>query len=185
MAVIPPTRVTLKDATPASIRVTLPADASALHAHLLASADEGEFVVSYPDEVPSVEELRRRIARHNAAPHDLNLLALSPDGAIVGDLLAHGGTRRRVAHNVHFGLGVAAAWRDRGLGRALIGVMLTWARSHPSVRKVSLSVFANNPRAIHLYQSLGFREDGRRPGEIQTTPGAFVDDVQMHLRVKP
>ncbi len=184
MALVEPTFPALKDGTRVTIRVTQPGDAEALHGHLLASAHEGEFVVSFPDEVPPVDELARRIARHNAAPNDLNLLALSPDGAIVGDLLAHGGARRRVAHNVHFGLGVAPGWRDRGLGRALIGVMLAWARSHLSVRKVSLSVFANNPRAIHLYQTLGFREDGRRPGEIQTTPGVFVDDVQMHLRVK-
>ncbi len=184
MALIPPTTATLKDGTRVAIRVTQPGDAPALHAHLVANAREGEFVVSFPDEVPSPEDLARRIARHNAAANDLNLLALTPDGAIAADLLAHGGSRRRVAHNVHFGLGVAAAWRDRGLGRALIGVLVAWARAHPHVEKLSLSVFANNPRAIHLYEGLGFVVDGRRPREVRVAPGVYMDDLQMHLSIE-
>lgn len=184
MAQITPIKVPLKDGTTCTIRTTREADARGLHDLLAKVAHDGVHVVTEPDEVPTPEELARKIARHNRSPNDLNLVATLDDGAIIGDLLATGGERRRVSHKIRFGLSVAKAFRDLGVGRALIGALLDWARAHPSIEKVDLGVFASNQRARHLYGSLGFREEGRRLKEIKVGPGEYEDDIAMALFVK-
>lgn len=184
MAQITPVQLSLKDGTCCAIHTTREADADGLHAHLQSVAHDGAYIVTLPDEVPTPEELRRKIARHNRSPNDLNLVAVLGDGAIIGDLLATGGDRRRVSHKIRFGLSVAKEFRDRGVGRALIGVMLEWARAHPAIEKVDLGVFASNSRARHLYTSLGFKEEGRRVKEIKVGPGDYEDDIAMALFLK-
>jgi len=47
--------------------------------------------------------------------------------------------------------------RDRGLGRALVGVLAGWARRHDA-RHLYLQVERDNPAALALYANTGFRE---------------------------
>lgn len=184
MAHIPPLNIRLKDSTPCTIRTTREEDAAPLYEHLVQVAHDGVYIVSEPDEVAKPEEIRRKIARHNADPNDLNILATLADGTIVGDLLASGGERRRVNHKVRFGLSVALPYRDKGVGRAMIVALLDWARAHPTIEKVELGVFASNARARYLYTSLGFVEEGLRKKEIRIAPGVYEDDVAMAMFVK-
>ncbi|MGY3040113.1 ribosomal-protein-alanine N-acetyltransferase [Rhodanobacter sp. TND4EL1] len=53
-------------------------------------------------------------------------------------------------------------WRSRGLGRHLLGRLLDIARWNGAER-VFLEVRPSNPLAKSLYESVGFREIGRRP----------------------
>jgi ribosomal-protein-alanine N-acetyltransferase len=53
-------------------------------------------------------------------------------------------------------------WRGRGLGRHLLGRLLDIARWNGAER-VFLEVRPSNPLAKTLYESVGFREIGRRP----------------------
>ncbi|HTE65154.1 MAG TPA: GNAT family N-acetyltransferase, partial [Candidatus Binatia bacterium] len=59
-------------------------------------------------------------------------------------------------------LGVEAAWRGRGIGRALLTALFDRARSD-GIEALSLSVDANNAPALALYQSMGFRSAGGTP----------------------
>ncbi len=52
--------------------------------------------------------------------------------------------------------------QGQGLGRVMMGNLLKLARQHRAER-VFLEVRPSNPPAIHLYESLGFNEIGRRP----------------------
>lgn len=51
---------------------------------------------------------------------------------------------------------VAEGWRERGLGRALIGYLVGAARAR-ELRTVEIAAEASNARALSLYQRLGFR----------------------------
>jgi RimJ/RimL family protein N-acetyltransferase len=185
MASISPIHVTLKDATPCVIRTATERDATALHDHLTRVAGDGVYIVTEPDEVPSPDEIRRKIFRYNQSPNDLNLVATLEDGSLIGDLLATGGERRRVNHKIRFGLSVDSRYRDRGVGRALIIALLDWAKAHPTIEKIELGVFASNLRGRHLYTSLGFQEEGFRRREIRVSPDVYEDDIAMALFVKP
>lgn len=58
-------------------------------------------------------------------------------------------------------LAVKAAHRRKGVGRALVRQLLEgWERQ--GIHRVFLEVRESNSGAIKLYQSLGFREHGRR-----------------------
>jgi ribosomal protein S18 acetylase RimI-like enzyme len=61
-------------------------------------------------------------------------------------------------------------WQGRGLGTRLIRAVQEQARA--AHKPVTLSVMRNNPRALALYERLGFVEAGR-------------DAYKLHLRWKP
>ena len=60
-------------------------------------------------------------------------------------------------------LGVATAHRRRGVGRALVARLLALLADR-GVEAVYLEVRESNNAARRLYQQLGFRDVGRRPG---------------------
>ena len=47
-----------------------------------------------------------------------------------------------------------------------------------NLRMLELSCFANNPRALNLYEKMGFREVGRIPGKY-FYKGGYIDSVEM------
>ncbi|MBM4428757.1 MAG: GNAT family N-acetyltransferase [Chloroflexi bacterium] len=53
------------------------------------------------------------------------------------------------------GLGLLPAYRNRGIGTALIRQSLSWARD-AGYWRVSLTTYPNNARAIHVFSSCGF-----------------------------
>ena len=58
---------------------------------------------------------------------------------------------------------VASGFRGRGIGRMLMEHMLTEASYH-GIGDCTLEVRVSNSPAIHLYESLGFKSEGIRPG---------------------
>jgi hypothetical protein len=74
---------------------------------------------------------------------------------------------------------VAAAWRERGVGRLLLQALTAWATEHPQIEKVGLRALASNERAVRLYTRVGFLEEGRCPKTIKLGPGRSVDKVVM------
>src|SRR5215467_12179435 len=123
--------------------------------------DPGYFNVTGPGEVRLTPEQEVAwIQDHEQAPAQLALVA-DIAGEVVGLLDCDAPPRRRLAHTAELGISVAAGWRGQGIGRLLIEAALAWARAHPQLEKVWLTVIATNARAMHLYTALGFREEGR------------------------
>lgn len=58
------------------------------------------------------------------------------------------------------GLGDREYW-NQGYGTDAIRILLQFAFTELNLHRVSLTVFANNQRAIHVYQKLGFTYEGR------------------------
>lgn len=86
-------------------------------------------------------------------------------------------------HVLEFGLSVKKEYRDQGIGKTLIQAMLDQVRLHLThIKIVTLSVQADNFRAIHLYQKLGFIEYGRLPKGICRN-NEFADKILMYLQL--
>jgi putative acetyltransferase len=66
----------------------------------------------------------------------------------------------------------------RGVGRTLTEVVIDLADNWLNVRRIGLVVFADNPRAIRLYEGLGFEHEGVMR-EFGFKRGAYVDAVMM------
>jgi ribosomal protein S18 acetylase RimI-like enzyme len=76
------------------------------------------------------------------------------------------------------GLAVDPAFAGRGVGRALMEALMEMARERGGSR-MTLRVFATNPRALRLYERLGFELEGVFRGEFKLGTGEFVDDLFM------
>jgi RimJ/RimL family protein N-acetyltransferase len=57
------------------------------------------------------------------------------------------------------GIGRQEYW-DRGLGSEALGLALRYAFQEMNLHRVTLTVLAYNPRAIRLYEKVGFRHEG-------------------------
>lgn len=167
------------------VRTAEPADASALLPYLRHIDETSEFNVTQPGERTTTEDdLARDLALYAERPLRLALVAVDGD-RLVGELTFKTHEHERLNHHGHFGVSVHASERGRGVGGALIGVLLDWAAAHPTIERVCLGVFAGNGAAIGLYRKLGFAEEYRKPHEFKLGPGRYMDDVQMARWVKP
>lgn len=164
------------------IREATPDDAEKIIAFMKVIADEPDNGTSYSsaDEfVWTVEEERDIIKKHAEADNYLWLVAMTPAGELIGHVNASGG-RRCFSGTLTLGITVAKAWRNQGVGKALMQTLIDWCRHNRVVHRLHLEVFANNPRAIHVYEKLGFQREGvwRRAAEKH---GQFLDLIQMAM----
>jgi RimJ/RimL family protein N-acetyltransferase len=135
-----------------------------------------EFTITLPDE-------EAWIRQHAERPAEV-LLVAEVDGEVVGLLHFEPGGRRRQAHTGELAMNVATAWREQGVGRCLLEALIGWAGDHPQIERVGLRALSINPRALHLYASVGFVEEGRRIRAIKLGPGQYADEVLMSRPVK-
>jgi ribosomal protein S18 acetylase RimI-like enzyme len=152
---------------PYVIRPSQDADAPGLAALINAVAAEGELIAAVPGEPDTIEQSSRLIS----IVLDGGLtLTLEVDGVPAGHLMVQ---RRAGSHYAHVGeiaILVSNAQRGAGLGRSLMEMAISWARA-VGLAKLSLRVFPDNQRAIALYRSLGFQDEGLVKGEVRMPSG--------------
>ena len=78
------------------------------------------------------------------------------------------------------GMMVAADWRGRGIGTALVAAAVEWARAR-ELHKLALSVFPHNDAAIALYRKFGFVAEGRLVQHVRRADGQLWDLIEMGL----
>ncbi|HEY7874383.1 MAG TPA: GNAT family N-acetyltransferase [Actinomycetota bacterium] len=78
------------------------------------------------------------------------------------------------------GMMVAADWRGRGVGTALLTACVEWARDAGAF-KLALDVWPHNDAAIALYRKHGFIEEGYRVKHYRRRNGELWDSVDMGL----
>jgi RimJ/RimL family protein N-acetyltransferase len=78
------------------------------------------------------------------------------------------------------GMMVAANWRGRGVGTALVAAAIEWARAR-GLHKLTLSVFPHNEAAIALYEKFRFVEEGRLTQHVRRANGELWDLIEMGL----
>lgn len=156
-----------------TIRSFEPSDAAAASA-LMGMPGVFEGTLQSPD-VPVASRIEF-LQKHD--PLACRLVAVAGDelAGMAGLHPVHPGLRR--SHVRVLGISVAPGWQGRGVGRALIERLLAWADDWSGVLRVELNVHAENERAIALYRSLGFVEEGRHRGYVLRA-GRYVDALTM------
>jgi L-phenylalanine/L-methionine N-acetyltransferase len=86
--------------------------------------------------------------------------------------------RGRLRHSGHVFLFVARDWQGRGVGSQLLQTLLDLADNWLMLRRVELTVFADNERAKRLYERLGFEVEGLRKLSV-TSQGELKDEYMM------
>ncbi len=156
-----------RNGRPWVIRPSRDEDAPDLAALIDAIAAEGELIVAEPGEAETMRVSARLVSI--VAEGGLSL-SLEADGVLAGNAMVY---RRAGSHYNHVGemaIVVSNEHRGAGFGRMLIEMAIAWCRV-VGVTKLSLQVFTDNARAIALYRSLGFAEEGVARGEVRMPSG--------------
>jgi putative acetyltransferase len=84
----------------------------------------------------------------------------------------------RQSHIGWFFLGVREEFGRQGVGAALLGRLLEVADLFAGLRRVQLTVYADNAPAIRLYEKFGFEIEGRHRDFLRRDDGS-VDGLTM------
>jgi putative acetyltransferase len=140
-------------------------------------------LASSPDEIDD-DAVRKQMLDLEDRSRGIYLVA-EQTGAVVGHAYMESLALAATSHVVRLTIVVHEGHQGQGVGRALMHELLSWARSNPRVEKVELQVRSSNDRAIGLYRSLGFVEEGRKTRRLRIGPNEYLDDVYMALWVGP
>lgn len=163
------------------IRLLTPADAAEFQLFRLAALqrEPDAFIASYEEEW----QLNPSDVEAKLAPRDGSAWfgAHGTDGSIIGIASLMRNSRLKSRHQALLsGMAVAPHYRGQGVGRALLGEVLKYARAQNGLRQVQLVVNSNFTNAIHLYESVGFQAFGREPGALLFA-GTLHDGLHMVL----
>ncbi len=84
----------------------------------------------------------------------------------------------RRAHCGSLGMGVAVSWQGKGVGSMLLAAALDVADNWMNLRRVELTVYADNEAAIGLYRKFGFETEGLMR-DYAVRDGRWVDTLAM------
>lgn len=183
MGVIEPRLLRLRDGAELTFASATEADAADVQAFRNMIARTSDYIATSPGEVDPDMDLQRKQIREFMEKQG-GLLALARHGSeVVGGMSMNVPPKKRLAHAVELGMGLSPAWRGRGLGTAMMGVVLDWARANPAIEKVCLGVIPDNVHAMRLYRKFGFVEEARQIRQFRDDRGNYLDHVMMGLWV--
>jgi RimJ/RimL family protein N-acetyltransferase len=167
--------VTSRQGPGIEIREATLADVDRLVELLVAVAGEGRWIGT---EAPVDRDRRRRRMVEEVEGEHAIVLVAEADGELVGELglqLARYGV-------ADLGMLVAAGWRGRGVGAALLAEAVDRARK-AGAHKIALQVWPHNAAAIALYERFGFEREGYLSRHYRRRSGELWDAIVMGLRL--
>ena len=174
----------LKDGRLINLRHATQDDAEALLEHTQAVLADGTGMCLTPDEFQMTPTGERAWIEAFESDARRLLLVAECNGQVIGMLNFEPLPRRMLDHVGEFGMSIRPQWRGLGIGRFLLEGLLDWARHADGIAKVTLAVRSDNAPAIALYEKHGFREEGRRVGQISLADGRTIDEILMYHLVK-
>ena len=159
-------------------------DAEQLLEHMKITSAETEFMSRYPEEITVSVESQARFLQMLENDADNFMLAAYLDGRMVGNA---GITRVRehikYRHRANFGISLKEEVCGLGLGTLMLQEMFKIVKQ-TTFEQLELTVFADNFRAIRLYEKVGFVKVGVVPQAYRLKDGSYHDEVQMVYRIK-
>ena len=135
-------------------------DAEALLEHLHSVGAETDNLTFGGDSFNiSPEREGRFISRFASTDGDIMLVALDGE-RVVGNAIIEHNRIPRLSHRAELSVTVLRDWWGRGIGKRLIEMLLDFSRQ-AGHEVITLTVRADNERAISLYERVGFVTVGR------------------------
>ncbi|MGW4806973.1 GNAT family N-acetyltransferase [Kitasatospora sp. NPDC004272] len=137
---------------------------------------------SYTPVAPGWDEARERrlvdwYTTRNDQPDRLDLIVVDrATGRGVGEVVLNEWDEPNRACNLRIALGPDG--RDRGLGTEAVRLLTGHALRTLGLNRVSLSVYAFNPRARRAYEKAGFKVEGVRR-QVLRHADEWIDDIDM------
>ena len=179
MGTIIPYEFYAKDKSRVLLRSATPLDANAIIQLSYHVISENDTLITTIDEFNITEEQQKEyIFIYNQDPANVMIVA-EYNKMIIGILTFQRGFFLKNSHHGTVGMIVDKAWRQKGIGKALLATLIQWADYNPLLEKLCLEVVASNKKAIALYQSLGFVIEGRQVKQVKLTNGKYDDLILM------
>ena len=157
------------------VRRSVPADAPAIVAAIESVCAEGIYFQT--DTFIPNRHWEAVLYRPESVPQHLSAVA-ELGGEIVGSVrLFAGMCGPKDRHVAELGIFVLLPYRGQGVGKQLMAYALDWAVSR-GLKKITLSVFTTNRRAIRLYEQFGFIVEGERKMQYNIKD-EYVDEILM------
>ncbi len=170
----------LKDGQTIQIREAFPPDAAALNDLIECIISTSPYTLTTPAELKlDTNAQANRIDQFQKEEGSVIFLA-ELGNQLVGSLDFKCNTKLRNRHWGEFGMGMRPAFRGLGMGRILLQELLDWAKHQANLEKICLGVYPQNKAAVHLYQSMGFVEEGRLVKAIKKGPNDYFDEIRMY-----
>jgi len=164
------------------VRHATEADFDGWYDLMVAVAGEGRWIGR---ELPvNREDLRERFlpgVRADPAddPATAFVAVAATSGVLEGRQIGHLYLRTYVGIG-EIGMAVDAGWRGRGVGSALLGAAIAWARDQ-QLHKMTLQLWPHNEAAKALYLKHGFVEEGHLHRHYRRKNGELWDALIMGL----
>ncbi|HBI74080.1 MAG TPA: N-acetyltransferase [Lachnospiraceae bacterium] len=153
-------------------------DAEELLALMLRSDYETDFLARNPGEFRITLDDERRFIKDKLSNPAEVLLTARLNGILAGTLGFTSSPLLRYLHKGSFGISILKDYWGLGIGRKLIETLFEWADTRGIV-KITLEVDTLNSRAIRLYRSLGFIEEGLEIADRRLENGQFRNSLLM------
>ena len=146
-------------------------------------------------------EIARTPGRLASAPHELNdesfsdkiialtnmdnakFVVIEENESIIGHAIVEPHKLQSTSHVVNLTIVIHEGHQGKGHGKMLMNYLIDWAKAHPKIEKFELHVRSSNTRAIKLYESLGFVEEGRKTKQVKYSADNYQDNVYMAMWV--
>ena len=144
---------------------------------LINSLVEERAEILRTESVPREEEIDflSRVLSH-LEKNEVFYLVAEADGRAVGvsEISPRTGYE---AHLGVIGIAIRNGFRDLGIGTEMMKTMIRQAEKM-ELKALTLTTFANNKRAIHVYEKVGFVQTGRVPKNF-FKDGKYIDGIVM------
>ena len=176
--------VTLINGTFLTLRSPEEDDAEGMLAYLRTTAAETHFLLRTPEEVTLTIQEEKTFLRAMLDDGRRMMICAFSGGQPVASLSFNPvGSRSKLRHRAEFGLAIIRAYWHLGLGSLLMREGLLAVKSL-GFEQLELSVYADNQRAIKLYERFGFEHFGRISDAFRLEDGTYRDDLLMGLKLK-
>ncbi|GAK48491.1 acetyltransferase [Secundilactobacillus oryzae JCM 18671] len=102
----------------------------------------------------TITEEAEQIDLINESPYD-QIIVAELEGDLIGIVTLQAVLDE--SETAELGVGVVKELWNQGLGTALVDEALYWAQTVSQLRRIILTVYAENVAAVHVYQKLGFQ----------------------------
>lgn len=142
-------------------------------------AAEDTFIWHGPDHKQTSKEEKKWLSDFltKIEKDEAVLLSAFIDGKIVANTSVKR-LKRRERHMGEVAISVADGFREEGVGQKVFKILLNQAKER-KYKILCLYVFAQNTRAIHIYEKFGFKKTGILPKGL-LYKGKYVDEVLMY-----
>jgi RimJ/RimL family protein N-acetyltransferase len=173
--------VHLKNGEQISIKHISPHHATVRHRFWIELSLAQRGIINTTGEIDyHVDETEAKIADFLHYQRGIWLLAFNQHEEVIGEVDIIIRPLERIKHIGQLSIGTLPAYQRQGMATLLLELAIVCAHKK-GLRRLELSVFANNHPARALYKKFGFSEEGVRKNYLLHQNDCFEDDILMAL----